>query len=79
MKPRFVDDWRDCWRWFSVHCMTLATAVQTTWLMLPPDLKTTLPDGLVNKVSIGLLVFGVIGRLVKQEKKDAGGTLQSPR
>lgn len=68
MKPRFVDDWRDCWRWFSVHCMALATAVQSTWLMIPQDLKETIPDGIVNKVSIGLLVLGVIGRLVKQEK-----------
>jgi hypothetical protein len=68
MKP--VEDWRSGWKWLSVHCMTLAIAVQGAWMWLPPDLKSTLPQEIVSGISIGLLVLGVIGRFVKQEKKD---------
>jgi len=67
---KLVDDWKQGWRWLSVHCMTLAIAVQGAWMWLPPDLKATLPQQVVSGVSLGLLVLGVIGRFVKQEKKD---------
>ncbi|MBX6361103.1 MAG: hypothetical protein IRZ03_13605 [Acidobacterium ailaaui] len=66
-KPRLVPYWRDAWRWFSVHSMALAMAVQGAWLMVPDDLRDHL-QRVAPWVSITILVFGLIGRLIEQEK-----------
>ncbi|WP_416414155.1 hypothetical protein [Pantoea sp. App145] len=40
---RLVDDWKRCWRWFSIHCLTLAGVIPVTWVSLPDDLKSHIP------------------------------------
>ncbi|MBN9568686.1 MAG: hypothetical protein J0H79_13885 [Alphaproteobacteria bacterium] len=37
---------------------------------IPDDLKQHFPTWMVTALSIGLLVFGIGGRLVRQDKKD---------
>lgn len=66
---RLVDDFKSAWRWFSVQAMALAIAVQGAWEVLPPDMKAGIPPKLVTYVTLGLLVLGVAGRLVKQGDK----------
>lgn len=66
MKP--VNDWQKSWRWFSVQAMTLATAIQGAWMTLPANLLSHVSDNTKNAVVIGLLVGGIIGRLVDQPK-----------
>lgn len=63
---RLVEEWRQAWRWFSVQAMTLSVLVQAAWEALPADLKQYLPHGLGMALSLGLLVCGIIGRLVRQ-------------
>jgi hypothetical protein len=63
---RFVDDARRAWRWFSVHCMAAAVAVQGAWEFIPDDMKAGFPPKVVSAVTVGLLVLGIAGRLVKQ-------------
>lgn len=68
---RLVKDWRQTWRYFSVWAMTVTAAIQGAWAAIPVDMKTAIPDTLINLISIGLLVLGVAGRLVVQvEMKD---------
>lgn len=69
-KLKLVNDWRRSWRWFSMNCMTLAAAIQGAWIYVPDDMRTTVPVWLVSSVTIGLLILGVIGRLVKQGEKE---------
>lgn len=64
-----VNDWTKAWRWFSVQSMALSGAIQVTWMNLPADLKSSIPDNYVTWAAIALAVFGVIGRVVDQ--KDA--------
>lgn len=66
---KLVDDFKSAWRWFSVQAMALAIAVQGAWEVLPPDMKAGIPPKLVTYVTLGLLVLGVAGRLVKQGEK----------
>lgn len=68
---KLVDDFKQCWRWISVQAMVLAGAVQGAWLMIPDDMRTSIPPHVVQGVTIALLVLGVAGRLVDQSKKDA--------
>lgn len=65
---RLIDNWRKAHRMLSVQAMALAAAIQGTWPLIPDDLKATLPPHLVHWVSIALLVAGIAGRLVSQDK-----------
>jgi hypothetical protein len=72
-KPKLVPDWRRSWRWISMQMMTAAVAVQGSWLAVPDDLKSTVPHGLVQWVTLALLLLGVGGRLVTQSPPAAPG------
>lgn len=65
---KLIDEAKKAWRMFSVQAMVLAGAIQTAWLALPADLTSQVPDKIRSGVTLSLLAFGVIGRLVKQEK-----------
>ena len=54
------------WRWFSMHAMVLAGAVQGAWLMLPPDLAARAPEWTVSAATAAILLLGIAGRLVDQ-------------
>lgn len=65
---KLIDNWRQCWRMFSVQAMTLATAIQGAWMFIPPQLQASIPPGWVKCITISLLVLGILGRLVDQPK-----------
>ena len=69
-KPSLIPDWRKAWRWFSVQAMVLAGAINGTWAVIPDDMKTSLPAGAVQWLTIALLTLGVAGRLVDQTPKE---------
>lgn len=71
MKIRIVKNWREAWKWLSLHALLWATVITTVWAELPPDVKASLPADLVSYVSSSILVFGIIGRFIDQEKKNA--------
>ena len=64
--PKLVDNWKRAHRMISVQLMALVAALQGAWPSVPEDLKAALPHGLVNWVSIVLLVAAVFGRLLDQ-------------
>lgn len=66
MKP--IPNWRKAYRMLSVQAMALATAIQGAWMAMPEDMKSTIPPQAVYWITMGLLVFGIIGRLVDQPK-----------
>lgn len=63
-----IKDWRKCWRMFSVQSMVLASAIQGAWEAMPADLQAQVSPGLVHWITITLLIFGIIGRLIEQPK-----------
>lgn len=69
---KLVNDWRRSWRMFSVQAMLVASAIQGAWEFIPDDLKAQLPQGVVHWLTIALLVFGVVGRLIEQPKVSGG-------
>lgn len=66
---RLIDEWRSAWRWFSCQAMALAAAVQGGWAALPDDMKEHLPAWIATAATIAVLVLGIGGRLVKQERQ----------
>ena len=65
---KLIDNARNAWRMFSVQAMTVAGAIQGAWLAIPASLQDQIPGDIVKGVTIALLVLGVLGRLVKQDK-----------
>jgi hypothetical protein len=66
---RLVPNWRDSWRWISVHVLALSIALQGALLAMPYDIRAYLPEWLTHYVAIILLLVGIAGRLVDQRPK----------
>ena len=67
MHLKFVPDWHNGWRWFSVHCMALSAAVQGAMMAFPGILQQYVPAIIWQILAIFLLVVGVFGRLIDQK------------
>ena len=63
---RLVADWKRAHRWFSVHAMVLAGALQAAWLAVPDDLRTSVPAWVPQVLTGLLLIAGILGRLIDQ-------------
>lgn len=63
-----IENWRSAWRMLSVQAMTIAGALQGAWLYLPDDMRSSVDPTLMHGITIALLVLGVVGRMVKQDK-----------
>lgn len=65
---KLIANWRKAYRMLSVQSMAVATALQGAWVVLPEDMKVTVPPHAVYWITMALLVFGIAGRLVAQPK-----------
>jgi hypothetical protein len=63
------EDWQKFTQFISIRAIALAGAIQTTWLALPDDMKSTLPHNFVSYLTMALLALGAWGVMVKQELK----------
>jgi hypothetical protein len=68
---KLVSDWRECWRWTSVHAMVAAAAVQGAWMGVGADLQQYVPQNVVHGLTITLLALGFVGRLRDQTTTNA--------
>lgn len=66
---QLVENAKQSWKWFSMQAMTLAGALQGTWVTLPEDLKVHLPTNAVHYATLALVIAGIVGRLVKQKSE----------
>ncbi len=65
---KLIDNWRKAYRMLSIQAMAFATAIQGAWMFIPEDMKASIPPTVVQWVTMGLLAFGIVGRLVDQPK-----------
>lgn len=71
---KLVPNWQRAHRFISVQLMALVAGIQGIWPNIPADLKSALPAGVVNWVSIALLVAAVAARLI-----DQGSVTETPK
>lgn len=67
-RPHLIPNWRRAWRMFSVQAQALAMAVLGGWQALPDDLRASIPPWAVVTIATGLLLAGIVGRLIDQPK-----------
>lgn len=65
---RFVENWRNAWKWFSVQALAVIIALPMVWMALPADVKAMVPDGWEKWIVIAIAAAGLMGRLVDQTK-----------
>lgn len=65
---KLIANWRKAYRMLSIQAMAAATAIQGAWVFIPEDMKSSIPPTVVQWVTMGLLAFGIVGRLVDQPK-----------
>lgn len=64
---KLVDNAKSWYKMFSVQAQIAAGSVLASWSVIPEDLKQNIPHNVVIGVALGLLVLGVVGRLIKQD------------
>jgi hypothetical protein len=69
-----IDDWRQAWRFFSLWFISIAGILQSTWDVVPPDIRASMPAGTLKWVTIVLLVLGGVGRFIKQVNQPEGAS-----
>lgn len=81
MKIQLVQDWKDSWRWLSIHFAIAGSLVQgysivlsDYWDRVPDSIKQTIPAPLAAKIGMGLLIAGAIGRIIEQGKKNGNNS-----
>lgn len=67
---RLVKDARKAWRWFSVQAMALQGAAAGAWLVVPDDMRASVPSEWLAACAVILTVLGIAGRLVAQDGTD---------
>lgn len=65
---KLIGNWRQAPRMISVQAMTAAGAIQGAWTVIPDDMRSTIPPGIVHWLTLVLLVVGIVGRLIQQDK-----------
>ena len=65
MRLRLVDDWKRCWKWFSVHMVILLTAIPEVYDAFPALQDYLAPD-LFRRLMLLLGVLTLIARVLKQ-------------
>lgn len=63
---KLIDEWKSAWRMFSVQAMALSASIQGAYIALPDTFQSYIPHEWMHYASIGLLVIGVLGRLIDQ-------------
>lgn len=65
---KLIEEAKHAWKMLSMQAMAAAVALQGVWSQLPDDLKSSIPHEWVSYATVGLLVVGMVGRLVDQSK-----------
>jgi hypothetical protein len=68
---RLIDNVKDAWKFFSMQAMAAAVSLQAIWVALPDDLRESVPQNIVQWITIAIIVSGMVGRVVSQSKNDA--------
>lgn len=64
---QFVPDIGKAWTWLSMRFMALALAAEVAWQTMPPEALAVIPAEWRGKITLGLVLAAMVGRLIKQK------------
>lgn len=71
---KLIQDWKQAWKWFSVHGLLAIAFLQLLWPEVPPEIKAQLPDAFVRWTTLALTAITLWGRLVQQQHVPPDGS-----
>lgn len=63
---KLIDNWKQFPKMFSVQAQAITLTLLSFWGIFPDDLKAVIPKEYLLPLACGLLILGIIGRVVKQ-------------
>ena len=66
---KLVWNWKQAWRWSSMHAMGAALAIQGAWVAIPSELQQLVHPVVAHVMTGLLLILGIIARVVDQTPK----------
>lgn len=63
---KLVPNWREAWKWLSMHALAILTVAPVVWASLPHDLKGEMPEDFAPWVLAAVAIGGILGRLKDQ-------------
>jgi len=83
MKIRLIENWQDCYKFWSLQLSTLGTVIVGlfvaypeaaiyTWSLMPGEFKASIPAQFMPLIGVSVLVLSIIARVVRQESLRKG-------
>lgn len=84
MKPELIENWRQCWRFWSVRLAAVGTALTGlliafpdaalyAWALMPVEFKAAIPPQYMPLIGVGVFVLSIVARLIRQDSlRDKG-------
>jgi hypothetical protein len=69
-KMALISNWSKAYTFFSVQSNAIGAALATTYAMMYPQLKDTLPPQYMAGLTAFVFVTGIVCRVINQDKKD---------
>jgi polyferredoxin len=63
---KLVDNWRQAWKWVSIHALWVAGVLPSVWESLPHRWQDIVPVNVLAIATGVTAVIGIVGRLVQQ-------------
>lgn len=63
---QLIHNWKKAWKFFSVQLGLIGTAISGTYAVMFEQLKGTVDPILMAKITAGVFVAGIIGRIISQ-------------
>lgn len=77
-KPELIEDWRECWRFWSVRLAAVGTAITgllvafpdaalAAWAVMPVEFKDAIPPQYMPLVGVVVFALSIVARLIRQD------------
>lgn len=68
---KIVPNWKNGWKWLSVHLMVLGGAIQGAWVAFPDSMRSFLPDKYAHLAAMCVFGSAIAARFIDQSGKAA--------
>jgi hypothetical protein len=62
-----ITDWKKSLSFYCMQAMAACASMQVAYLAMPAEAKATIPSNTLQYATIGVLVLGMVGRILSQD------------
>ncbi len=80
-KPELIENWRECWRFWSVRLSVVGAAIMGVftawpdsalylWGAMPEEVRAFIPQRFVSAIALFVFAMSTVSRIIKQGRKN---------